>query len=211
MDDSLSLVGEARPSRGPLARMEEDLGAALARRGIVPEQGLAEARSAAIGSGERLSTQIWLLGFATLEELRLAHAEFLKIPCADPAAIRESAAANRDLLGGRDVAEFQVLPIARRRDAVLIATAEPWRLALMDDLGEKLRQPVVPCFLDVVPLALLLEEIYGIASPERFRQTPELRTRRLVASDPVEAEHDSQSEAGEELMSETSFDRLYQR
>ena len=210
MDDSLSLAGESAPSRSPLERLEADLAVELVRCGLLTEDGLAEVRAFAREHGERLSTSAWFLGFATEEELRQAFMQCLKVPCADIETIRSSVAENADLLSEADVREFRIAPIARRRDSVLVATAEPWRLALFEDIGEQLRQPVVPCFLDEVPLARLLEETYGIETPERFRTTPELRTRRLVADENAPDETD-EKEPDQELMSETSFDRMYQR
>ena len=209
MDDSLSLAGESAPPRSPLDRLEADLAAALVRSGILSEDQLAEVGAAAADQGDRLSTRLWLLGFATEEELRLAFAQCLKIPCANLETIRTSVSENADMLSEADVREFRIAPIARRKDAVLVATAEPWRLALLDDIGDKLRQPVVPCFLDEVPLARLLEAVYGIEAPERFRTTPELRTRRLVV-DETEGAGEETAEQEDELMSETSFDRMYQ-
>ena len=208
MDDSISLVGEAEPARSPLGRLEAELAREVLAARIVTETQLAEARAGEGGSA-RLSTRLWALGLVAEEELRDIFSRCLRVPVAHPDAVAAGAAELIDVLPHEDVERFQLIPYARRGNAVLVATSEPWRLALFEDLGEQISRSLQPCFLDEAPLARLLEKFHGLPADPVFRQQPELRTRPLLRS--AEPSEQAKDAPDEELMSETQFDRMYQR
>ena len=65
------------------------------------------------------------------------------------------------------------------------------------------------CFLDEAPLARILEDVYGLPADPRFRARPNPPTRKAVEI--AEEAEEEKEEAASELMSETQFDRMYQR
>lgn len=207
MSDPIRLAGEPSPRRTPLQRLEADLAASLIEAGCITAAHLEEAN--ALGGGLRLSTRLWLLGLVTEEELRTGFASHLQIPCARFEAILEGAHEHARSLSRTDADKDRLVPVAVRPGKVMVATAEPWRLALFEDLGERMGQQVIPCFLDEAPMARLLEAVYDIPADPRFHTEPEVRTRAVVKA-PNEEPVDGGESSGE-LMSESQFDKLYQR
>lgn len=208
MDDPIRLANEPRRRRTPLERMETGLVRALEEGGLLAPPLLAEARAA--DPELRLSTRLWSLGIVTEDELRCAFASFLRVPCASIEAIRAGAHELAGRIREEDAVRARVVPVATREGRLMAATAEPWRLALLEDLGERIGRTVIACFLDEAPLARLLEDVYGLRADERFTRTPELRTRALVR-DAAGAGAEDDAEPAAELMSETWFDRMYHR
>jgi hypothetical protein len=207
MDDSISLEGEAEPARSPLGRLEADLARELVAERVVSEEQLASAR--ARNDGYRLSTRLWSLGLVSEEELRDVFSRCLRVPVAHPDAVVAGAGEWTEVLTSEDIERFRLIPYAGRDDALLVATCEPWRLALFEDLADQISRSLQPCFLDEAPLARLLEQFHGLAADPLFLRQPELQTRPLLPSpDAADEEKDG---PGEELMSETQFDRMYQR
>jgi len=204
MSRAIDLEEDRRP-RTPRARFEQRLGERLLADERATLEELREAGARARKHGIRLSTALWELGLVDEAPLRRLCAELLRVP-AVPLQDVVQGAEQLDVLPAAEQVELRVIPFARRGPTLWIATAEPWRLALLDDLGRRAGGRSESRFLDEGPLALALEALHGVPADPRFRETPRRRRPATAAAGseaPVEPEP--------ELMSETQFDRLYQR
>ncbi len=207
MAGKLELAGERRKRVTPLERLEQVLGEQLLREKWLTFEQLAKAHAHQREHGGRLSTCLWEIGLATEEELRNLLGQHLDVPCAAPAAVEEGVRAlPRPLLAAEAVAGARAIPFRLRQDAVLVATSEPWRLALFDDLAERMHLRVEPCFLDEAPLARLLEALFRVAAHPRFHAEPRLRRAPREAEKPGDDPFPD-----EELLSDSSFRRSFDR
>ena len=205
MDRTLPLACEV-PDRSPLARMEAALVDALHAADVVDASGVAEARARQAEHGGRLSSCLVELGLVSDEELLHAFGRAVRVPCTTERVALEGGRELVSLLGREEVEKYRLLPFSLRSDAVLVATCEPWRLALFEELAEHVHRPIQPCFLDEGPIARVLEALYEIPAAARFRERPELRTRPRLGPLPGTAP----PEPAPELMSETAFEAIYQ-
>ena len=109
-----------------------------------------------------------------------------------------------------------MIPFARPEGAdgaVLLATAEPWRLALFEDLERRARCRFAPRFLDERPLALALERLLEIPADPRHHVQPRRRRSEAVAAANAERARVQAEVKKEEpeLMSESAFEEFHQR
>jgi len=210
---AIELDSEAEPS-DPLGRAEFGLRQRLEGDGRVHPKELTEALERQEGAGGRLSTALWELGLVDEVRLRTLGAELFGVP---PALPGDVASAPEDVIGLLErefVSTYRVAPFARNREVLLVATAEPWRLPLLDSIGSRLGCRVEPRFLDEAPLARLLGELYGLPVDERFSAEP--RKRQAAAPTPADTPRSTDEKSGvfgstSQLMSETSFEAIYHR
>ena len=209
---AIELDGETEPS-DPLARAELELERRLeADRRVLPEE-IAEARERQAAAGGRLATALWELGLVDEVRLRTLGAEIFRVPPALPGDVAGAPEEVVSLLDADFVRTYRVAPFARNREVLLVATAEPWRLPLLDSIGSRLGCRVQPRFLDEAPLARLLGTLYGLPVDERFQREP--AKRRAVVPAATESEDDgpggsSDFGSASQLMSETTFEQIYQ-
>ena len=204
-------LGEEPEPTDPLERAELELRRRLEGEGrILPEE-LNEAQERQEAAGGRLSTALWELGLVDEVRLRSLGAQIFGVPPALPGDVAHAPADVVRLLDREFVRSYRVASFARNREVVLVATAEPWRLPLLDSIGSRLGCRVEPRFLDEAPLARLLGELYDLPVDERFQAEP---PKRVAAVQPAEAPPDTDDEesgvfgSSSQLMSETSFEAI---
>jgi len=209
---AIELEGEAEPS-DPLGRAEYALVQRLESEGRVLAAELAEARARQETAGGRLSTALWELGLVDEIRLRTLGADVFGVPPALPGDVANAPEEVTALLDREFVTTYRVVPFARNREVLLVATAEPWRLPLLDSIGSRLGCRVEPRFLDEAPLGRLLGELYGLHVDDRFAAEPRKRQAAApVASASAGSPEEESSVFGssDQLMSQTSFDAIYQ-
>jgi hypothetical protein len=170
-----------------------------------------EARGRQNAAGGRLSTALWELGLAEEVRLRSLGAEIFRVPPALPDDVSRAPEEVTRLLDREFVETYRVVPFARNRQTLLVATSEPWRLPLLDSIGSRLGCRVEPRFLDEAPLHRLLAAIYGLPVDERFSKEP---CKRRVSATPDAAASTASAESSvfgstSQLMSETAFEEIY--
>lgn len=203
---AIDLSADGAP-RDPLARLEGELARSLVGEGLLAPAELDEARARQRALGGRLATCLLELGLADEVRLRGLCGRLLRVPTALPADV---AAAPPTILACVDpelALRFRVIPYARSGSALLLATAEPWRLPLLDSLAARAGGPISPRFLDEAPLARLLGRLYAAPVDPRHLAEPPPR-RRALALRPRAAAAEAPPA---ELLSETGFEALYQR
>ncbi|MDH3687701.1 MAG: hypothetical protein OEP95_15835 [Myxococcales bacterium] len=209
---AIELDGEAEPS-DPLGRAEHALVQRLEREGRVLSVELAEARARQETVGGRLSTALWELGLVDEIRLRTLGADVFGVPPALPGDVANAPEEVTALLDRDFVTTYRVAPFARNREVLLVATAEPWRLPLLDSIGSRLGCRVEPRFLDEAPLGRLLGELYGLPVDDRFTAEPRKRQATAPVANPSGGAPEEESSvfgSSDQLMSETSFDAIYQ-
>ena len=163
--------------RTPLERFEQALGERLMADGSVAAGALDAARRRMHRRGGRLTTCLLELGLVEEAPLGAACSALLGVPLAGEAEVAAARPEIRAVLSRTLVTELRVVPFARSGRALLVATMEPWRAALFEDLGSRTGLAVEPRFLDEGPLARVLERDFGIPAAPRFKRPPRRRPR----------------------------------
>ncbi len=200
-----------------LGRYEHALGIGLREAGRIHEEELLEARARAGKHGIRLTTALHELGLVDEAPLRAAACEVLHTRPVLPDDVLTGARSLGAPFDADELVDLRVIPFARKGETLFIATAEPWRLSLLDDLAARIGCRAELRFLDEGPLALCLEALYEHPADPRFKQPVRRRRRRAVASGPASGPKGARPngagrpEPEGDLMSESTFDDLYQR
>ncbi len=205
-------LDERPPPKTPEERFERALGDRVLEAGLVTADELKEAARHRKARGVRLSTALHALGLMDEVRLRKVCGEVLKTPALPGRDVVAGARELGDVLPVEDAVSLRVIPFAKVQGTLLIATAEPWRLALLDDLASRTRLEVKARFLDEGPLALALEELHEVPADPQFHEEPARRERAAPAAVArTTRERAAQREETSELMSESTFDELYRR
>ncbi|MBN1962650.1 MAG: hypothetical protein JW841_17085 [Deltaproteobacteria bacterium] len=162
---------------------EARLSEVLLEHGIIRPEGLQEALRQQVLLGGHLATNLWELNFVDGKELTRISAELLNIAVADPRDIANADLEIRRLFTKEHIEQLRLLPIRVVGSVLQVATSEPWDLLTLGRAAFHCGYPVEPFFLAEVPLAALMEKIYGIPTTVRFWfgiQSNERVTPKLV-------------------------------
>lgn len=164
----------------------------LLARGLVTVEGLQEALRQQVVLGGHLATNLWELHLIDGKELSELSTEILNVPLADPKEVSAAPPEVRRLFTRDLIEQLRIVPIRVLGSVLQVATAEPWDLLTLGRAAYHCGYPVEPFFLAEVPLAALMEKIYGIPTTARFWfgvQTNERRAQKLARGE-VESEEE---------------------
>jgi len=201
---------DSRPRpKTALARFERALGDRAVAEQWVSVDEIREAAARARKHGIRLSTALYELGLIDEARLRSVGAELLRTRPVLSDDVVSGARALGSVFGAEELIELRVVPFARKGEKLWIATSEPWRLSLLDDLASRIGCRAEVLFLDEGPLALCLEALFEHPADPRFKEPPRRRRRQTAAG--AAGGPASEPEPEGDLMSESAFDDLYQQ
>jgi hypothetical protein len=215
----------------PRSLLERYLSEKLVKEGLLTTEQLAEARAVQARRIVSLTAAITHLGLVDGARLRRLCSRLVGTPSVNPGDVGRAEPDALALLPREFAAEFQVIPFARRGETLFVATAEPWQLPVLAEIGARTGLRVAARFVEDAAIERLLEVLYGIEQrrpcpPEagdafgpQGMVPPATRQRasapasapdalpliELTASPAPEA-----TEESEELMSETTFAAIYQ-
>ncbi len=136
--------------------------------------------------------------------LRKVCSKILLTPSVPPRDVAQATPEALEILPADFVEKHGVLPFVFRNRTLYVATSEPWNIPVLDEIGHRTGCRVDIRFVDEVPLGLLLEKLYGIPAPARFKRDPQPRPR-------TEPEQQLPERPPEDLMCEDTFQQIYQR
>ncbi|OSM01707.1 GspE/PulE family protein [Magnetofaba australis] len=163
-------LGEALVTLGYVSedQIEELLGAArnrfrlgdllVAQKLIKPEQ-LQEALVEQKKSGEVLGRIVVRLGFITEPELLRFLSKRLNVPYVDLRALAVDESIARKL-PEENARRFRAMPLALRKDGVVVGMADPSDLFALDEIGRILRGNVLPAIVSEMALIAALDKLY---------------------------------------------------
>lgn len=169
---------------------ESRLAAYLITHEVVAKAELQEAIRQQVVMGGHLATILWELGYADGGTLSRLSAELLSLPEADPNQLSDITSKILKTLPYSFVEKYRILPVARTRNTLRVASCEPWNHLMLGEAAFQAGYPVEPCFVAEVPLVRLLNQHYGIALPARFRldhpsAKPNKKTKRRPTAEQV--------------------------
>lgn len=214
----------------PRSLLERYLSEKLVKEGLLTTEQLAEARAVQAQRIVSLTAAITHLGLVDGARLRRLCSRLVGTPSVNPGDVGRAEPDALALLPREFAAEFQVIPFARRGETLFVATAEPWQLPVLAEIGARTGLRVAARFVEDAAIERLLETLYGIkprsrrpeageafgprdvvppASPKRA-PAPASAPAALPTIELTAAPAPDAAEEGEELMSETTFAAIYQ-
>jgi hypothetical protein len=151
-------------SRGtsPRSLLERYLGDKLVKEGLLTAEQLAEVRAVQAERIVSMTAALTLLGFVDGPRLRRLCSRLLGTPSVNPGDVGRAEPEALALLSKDFVAEFRVIPFARRGETLFVATAEPWQLPVLAEVGARTGLRVASRFVEDAAIERLLEVLYGI-------------------------------------------------
>ncbi len=189
-------------------QMEFDrlLGQQLVEQGEISAAGHREALTEQMVSGGTLSLNLWELGLLGIDALTRIGAQLFDSDAVllDQAKAAEPAACA--LLSRSFVRRSALLPLRCDAQTLCIATAQPWRLDLLDEAAARAGRAVRTHYMCDVGILRLLHQHYEILPPPRYRITPMRQPERKIDGRP---HPEREVEPIGELTTEEEFLRLY--
>jgi len=137
------------------------LDSVLIEHGLVTPEQLAEARSEAEASGERLDRVVARLGFASGEQILEALGDRFHLSIVDLSSVAPDAEA-LGAVPARLAYRLHCVPIDRNDGALTVATSNPFDLSAIDELSLIAGRPVRPVLADDDELRRFIREHYGV-------------------------------------------------
>jgi hypothetical protein len=157
----------------PRSLLERYLSEKLVKEGLLTAEQLAEARAVQAERIVSLTAAITHLGLVDGARLRRLCSRLVGTPSVNPGDVRRAEPDALALLPREFAAEFQVIPFARRGETLFVATAEPWQLPVLAEIGARTGLRVAARFVEDAAIEGLLEVLYGIE--QRRSQRPKAR------------------------------------
>ena len=143
------------------------LGAALRARDLIDEFALRRARRAQVQSGERFDLVLSRLGLVTDATIVEALTELLNIPGVRPTAFPQT-----PLYAAEIQVPFlktnRLLPISESKDALIVATSDPFNTDAISALSYLLDRPIAICLAAGPDIEMHIERLYGQNTRKEF-------------------------------------------
>jgi len=185
---------------------DRQLGAYLLERRYVEPGMYQEALTEQMVSGGTLSLNLWELGMAQIDELSAWASQLFELDAIRSERAKGVPAEALELLTRSFVRHSALLPVAATPRELHVASAQPWRLDLLDEAAARSGRRIVAHFMCDVGILRLLHTHYEIVPPPRYRVTPmrDLGRGRSKSTGAASVE-----EPLGELTTEEEFLRLY--
>lgn len=148
--------------------MPSRLSSLLVRDGVVGVRRMEKAFQRQVLYGGSLDTILLELGMVPEDRL----CQYLALASGLPPASREECEALEPtvaaLLPLEQAQAYRAVPLALEGDAIRMAVAAPIDLAALEDLADHVDRPLRPLLVPEYRWHVLLEQAYGVATPQRF-------------------------------------------
>ena len=162
------------------------LGTLLLRNAAISLTQLEAALRAQVIYGGRLGTNLVELGFVDLDALATVLGELTQLPVATRPLLENAAPEAVSLIDGETAERLAAMPIALGRPpeaTVAVAMVEPFDLAAIEELTEKVGMPVRPYVVPELRLLYSLEKAYGLPRKARFIRAGTRRAPTAAGAD----------------------------
>lgn len=164
--------------------MPSRLSSLLVRDGVVGVRRMEKAFQRQVLYGGSLDTILLELGMVPEDRL----CQYLALASGLPPASREECEALEPsvaaLLPLEQAQAYRAVPLALEGDAIRMAVAAPIDLAALEDLADHVDRPLRPLLVPEYRWHVMLEQAYGIATPQRFAALAS-QIERDTATQPV--------------------------
>lgn len=172
------------------------LGTLLLRNAAISLTQLEAALRAQVIYGGRLGTNLVELGFVDLDQLAMYLGEMTQLPVATRAVLDGVAPEAIALVDAATCERLGVMPLAVRpppEASLACAMIEPFDLAAIEELTEKVGMPIAPYVVPELRLLYYLEKAYGLPRKARFVRAG---SRRAPTGGPYEQRRREQPAGG---------------